>query len=591
MSITQTFTTPSAAPSRSDTESVFDAKVDARLAWEATHVTELGTWTTQANALETQVNSDAATAGTQAVISTAKAGEALISANQSAASAIASAASAGAPLWVSGTTYSIGDARLSPANLTIYRRITAGAGTTDPSADTTNWQRAIVLAPNAYACDATNAEITLPVGSSTNRVYETIAIDATRQLIIIVGSAAIQAVCYDSSTGAYGTAVAVRTVSGLGNNPCAGILVATDKVLIASVPDSSTAFEAVVLSLSGTAITVNTAATATLPNAAVNNCFCRTAVAAGSSYIFAYRGTTNRAIAITVSGTTPTIGTTLSMAGTPYGYMPFLRTIDSTHVLAVYTTTTNVVALPITVSAGTTLTGGTSASTASTANARYVTALSTGRWAMVYTNTNCMGGIISVSGTVATITTVTLNAAADILGSVVKLGDQLVVQCSTTKINVLTDASGTATAGAAVTTGTLAGVNAITAYGTDYVVFGASGSHYVIKLSGNNPVLADNCYHGTGVVSNAGVDSGIMPDDGPPMNVLTFAGKSALVCPLTTQGPCTMLFGASAATAKLALVTPAYAWSWAFQSPAIMWAGGQMYASTIIRVWRLEMTA
>ena len=52
-----------------------------------------------------------------------------------------------------------------------------------------------------------------------------------------------------------------------------------------------------------------------------------------------------------------------------------------------------------------------------------------------------------------------------------------------------------------------------------------------------------------------------------------------------------MLFGASAATAKLALVTPAYAWSWAFQSPAIMWAGGQMYASTIIRVWRLEMTA
>lgn len=59
----------------------------------------------------------------------------------SAAAAAGSAAAAGAAIWVSGTTYAIGDARYSPADLQTYRRKTAGAGTTDPSLDGTNWAR------------------------------------------------------------------------------------------------------------------------------------------------------------------------------------------------------------------------------------------------------------------------------------------------------------------------------------------------------------------------------------------------------------------------------------------------------------------
>jgi hypothetical protein len=41
--------------------------------------------------------------------------------------------------WISGTTYAIGDVTWSPATFYAYRRKTAGAGTTDPSADATNW--------------------------------------------------------------------------------------------------------------------------------------------------------------------------------------------------------------------------------------------------------------------------------------------------------------------------------------------------------------------------------------------------------------------------------------------------------------------
>ena len=42
-------------------------------------------------------------------------------------------------VWVSGTTYVVGDLRYSPLDFQTYRRKTAGAGAIDPSLDATNW--------------------------------------------------------------------------------------------------------------------------------------------------------------------------------------------------------------------------------------------------------------------------------------------------------------------------------------------------------------------------------------------------------------------------------------------------------------------
>ncbi len=43
--------------------------------------------------------------------------------------------------WVSGTTYAVNRVVTSPAdNYQTYIRVVAGAGTTDPSADSTNWK-------------------------------------------------------------------------------------------------------------------------------------------------------------------------------------------------------------------------------------------------------------------------------------------------------------------------------------------------------------------------------------------------------------------------------------------------------------------
>ncbi len=57
--------------------------------------------------------------------------------------------------WISGTTYAVGDVTWSPADFQAYRRKTAGAGTTDPSADTTNWQRTEVSATTLQNQNAT----------------------------------------------------------------------------------------------------------------------------------------------------------------------------------------------------------------------------------------------------------------------------------------------------------------------------------------------------------------------------------------------------------------------------------------------------
>ena len=53
--------------------------------------------------------------------------------------AAAAEAASNAALWVSGATYAAGDVVWSPINALSYRRKSAGAGTTDPSADSANW--------------------------------------------------------------------------------------------------------------------------------------------------------------------------------------------------------------------------------------------------------------------------------------------------------------------------------------------------------------------------------------------------------------------------------------------------------------------
>lgn len=127
-SITALPTPPSTA-----SPSNFDARADAFNGAMPTFQSEMGALADNVFANATDAATSATTASTQAATATTQA-------TNAAASAVAAAASAGASIWVSGTTYAIGDVCYSPANGRIYRRLTSGAGTTDPSLDGANWK-------------------------------------------------------------------------------------------------------------------------------------------------------------------------------------------------------------------------------------------------------------------------------------------------------------------------------------------------------------------------------------------------------------------------------------------------------------------
>lgn len=130
------------SPSRADPTN-FAVRGDALLS-------AFPTFVTQANALEVNVDAKEIAVNANAI--------------SAAANAALAAANATAVLWVSGTTYAIADIRRSPANAAPYRRLTTGAGVTDPSADATNWA-VFSVAQATNAATVTNGVYT--VGAQT----------------------------------------------------------------------------------------------------------------------------------------------------------------------------------------------------------------------------------------------------------------------------------------------------------------------------------------------------------------------------------------------------------------------------------------
>lgn len=165
-------------PQRSDPTN-FAARGDAFMA-------ALPTLTTETNAVSTVNYNNAVITETKASEALNSATSALTYANAAQQSAIDAAAVAGATQWISGTTYVIGNVVWSPLTYLNYRRKTAGAGTTDPSLDTTNWALlgvpstfpTVEISGNTNAAVSThyiftaNLALTLPAGPSIGNEVE-----------------------------------------------------------------------------------------------------------------------------------------------------------------------------------------------------------------------------------------------------------------------------------------------------------------------------------------------------------------------------------------------------------------------------------
>lgn len=121
----------------------------------------LPVFATELNTLQTEVNATSSTVTTQAAA-------AALSAAAAASNAAAVVGSLGATIWISGTSYAIGDVRYSPINQVSYRRKTTGAGTLDPSTDSTNW-----------SIISTRPQWTIRTSNTTAVISDSLACDTT----------------------------------------------------------------------------------------------------------------------------------------------------------------------------------------------------------------------------------------------------------------------------------------------------------------------------------------------------------------------------------------------------------------------------
>ena len=153
-------------PTRTD-PSTFSARADAFMAALPGFQSEANALATAVSNSETAAATSAATSATQAALATTQ--------------ATVAAANTGAVLWVSGSSYTLGQCVYSPVNRRIYRRIVAGAGTTDPSADATNWGLADVQAPVILVAATTQAAVAGPLYVLTNVAATTVTLPASPQ--------------------------------------------------------------------------------------------------------------------------------------------------------------------------------------------------------------------------------------------------------------------------------------------------------------------------------------------------------------------------------------------------------------------------
>jgi hypothetical protein len=264
--------------------------------------------------------------------------------------------------------------------------------------------------PNLQKTGVTARFLNTSATNTDNGNIQRVAIDSNRTCFI-VGGTSIYGVVYDSSTQTWGSATLIR--SSISSGKYLSILSAASQVLVVSC-NSTTAVEAVTLTIdSTTGITVNsgTKGTATL---AGNIASVGQLIAVGSTWCWSYgRATTVSGIReITISGTTPTISSEAALppSVTTSGS---LYAVTSTVVLTLSVGSGTFYAKPFTLNGnGTAPTAGTAATQATTSNEYRSLALGSGRWAAATINTTTFAMIISVSGTVATISATSLGTAA-----------------------------------------------------------------------------------------------------------------------------------------------------------------------------------
>lgn len=337
-------------------------------------------------------------------------------------------------------------------------------------------------------------------------LFTVLDLDSDRSAILYRGSTcSIQ--IFNHSTRTFGAPVTVR--ASVNANKCQFIKTATDRILVTTC--NTTDFEAVIVSVSGTTPTVEsgTKDTATLGASMVNS---DRMVECNSAFILPYNHSTQgKVLAITVSDVTPTIGAETDI-GQPAASNPVLF-VTGTDLRSISVAGTTLESQSAAVS-GTTITPGTADTvTVSVADFRAFQNAG-GNIVIQYINTTHRVGISSLSGTTETISeavvgsTISPANSADIAFIPISATKTLAATCDASggdvELNIITDTSGTASAGTAIdetlATAAISSLALLKVTGTDAHLSldaGTSGWTQVkIDCSGSSPAFSSRAFNG-----------------------------------------------------------------------------------------------
>lgn len=288
-------------------------------------------------------------------------------------------------------------------------------------------------------------------------------IDTGKHLFVLLESATdrIYGVVYDEATNTVGSATLIRALPGNpGSLPVGIAKISTTQVLIVSCStnNNSTAFEAAVLGISGTTITVNTASTATL---SANASRIGSPVQVGSSFVVPYArygsSWTQAYRAMTVSGTTVTIGSEVAHSTADNtNFTPTIIPLSSTTFFGIGNAQGSAIQCLVGTVSGSSVSVGSTSNLSCTDSVPiyYARLLTTGRVSILYKDgTDLSGAIMSISGTSVSQSTLSLGTcSSSTLFTAYNIGDVFVAAWGASTNNnaarTLSDSSGTATAGA-----------------------------------------------------------------------------------------------------------------------------------------------
>lgn len=423
---------------------------------------------------------------------------------------LTSAGSGAAPTWaaVPATTPAGSTGQVQYNNAGAFGALSSGTSgqvlTSAGSGAAPTWA-AVATPTNNFRSDMSYYDASLAFASSLGTGIQTIqsvALTATTEMFFVCGDSSIHAAVWNTATNTFGTPVLVRSVASLGVRSLAAVAVSSTSVLVCSCPSSSTSLQTVVLSVSGTTITVNTPVNTTLANGInfINgqqyNNYSARLMTFGSSYVLSVNdGTAPTFIAITVSGTTPSVGSALTLSGGSGSALDCVSlAYDASTLLSLSSNGATFYATPVTVS-GTSLTQGTG-TTDTTNNSAVFNAcmLSSGRAFCAYSKSTIrQAAVITVSGGTATSSSVSTTFSSGGTNYAQAIGSQVMyvtISAGANNITVITDSSGTAVKGTSVT-GLAAGDNVkiVGTNGTQVFITSSTSAQAVLNysISGNNP--------------------------------------------------------------------------------------------------------